>query len=220
MSKYAVLRVSGQSIVRVVIQAKADDARGDEVQCRPVSSSVEGVGLGLPVERLPFLVSHCTCRPSGLAARLMFLPASVRVGGDFPAAKTICQSGTPPHTLTHSCPAGRDGRPLRSLTLKGGPGGPCARAVGPLVPHLCTACQTDCLALTSNQPLRLVELFLNLVTTITNSNSLISSPTRPTQTHMTRLLFKHSQAHTVLFACHHPPRLMAHRLCRMHTVPR
>lgn len=61
---------------------------------------VEGVELGLPVERLPFLVSHCTCRPSALAARLMFLPASVRVGGDFPAAKTICQSGTPhSHTL-------------------------------------------------------------------------------------------------------------------------
>lgn len=61
-------------------------------------SNVEPVELGLPVKRMPFLVSHCTCRSSATRTWALYLPTNIWAGDDFPAAKTICQSGTPAHT--------------------------------------------------------------------------------------------------------------------------
>lgn len=71
-----------------------------------------------------------------------------------------------------------------------------------------------CLAI---QPTTATRRFLPpSVITITTSNSLIPSPTRPTQAHMRQLLFKHSRAHTLSnLPCYHPPRLIAHCLCRV-----
>lgn len=56
-------------------------------------------GAGLVCKRLPFLVNHCTCRSSAFITRGMYFPARVCGGSDLRAAKTICQSGTPAHTL-------------------------------------------------------------------------------------------------------------------------
>lgn len=63
--------------------------------------SRKGVELGFSAKRLPFLVNHCTCRSSASITVVLSLPASICAGSDFPAAKTICQSGTPAHTHTH-----------------------------------------------------------------------------------------------------------------------
>lgn len=72
----------------------------------------KGVELGLPVKRLPFLVCHCTCRSSASNTRRMYRAPNICAGSDFPAAKTICQSGTPAHTL---------------LAPRAGMADPCAR---------------------------------------------------------------------------------------------
>lgn len=158
-------------------------------------SNVEGgVELGFSAKRLLFLVNHYTCRSSTTITVVLYLPADICAGSDFPAAKTICQSGTPVHT--HTCPAGRDDRPLRSLTLKGGAG-------WPMRPSRWATHFASQHGLSD----RLPRLHIQPSTTYHNHSSpppIPQSRHRPDRlrTNMTLLLFKHCQAHMFLFAYH------------------
>lgn len=181
LSKYAFLSVC--SIVSI-------SQAGQEVR----SNVEQGVELGFSAKRLPFLVNHCTCRSSAAITTVLYLPASNCDGSDFPAAKTICQSGTPTHT--HTCPAGRDDRPLRSLTLKGGAG-------WSMRPSRWATHSASLHGLSD----RLPRPHIQPTTTYHDQSSpppIPESRHRPDRlkTNMTLLLFKHCQAHMFLFACH------------------
>lgn len=144
----------------------------------------------------------------------MYLATNVCVGSDFPAAKSICQSGTPAHT--HLAPRAGMADPCARLPLRVDPGGPCARAVWPLILHLCTACLTDCLDFTSNQPLQ--PLFLSTsVTTTTNFLDPLTDLAVSKQ-YDTVVIQTLSDTHVLVRACHRRARLIAHRLRRTYTV--